>query len=85
MVLHEADGRVNGWWEVMAQRNTLSGTVSADGHLTLSGVLRTLVSTVPYIAEGTIDGGKLFLTLKTTSGAYYSVSGEEFQIDDEVL
>ena len=85
MVLHEADGKVHGWWEVMAQRNTLSGTVSADGRLTLSGVLRTLVSTVPYTAEGAIDGSKLFLTLKTASGAYYSVSGEEFHIDDEVL
>ena len=78
MVLHEADGKVHGWWEVMAQRNTLSGTVSADGRLTLSGVLRTLISTVPYTVEGTIDGSKLFLTLKTASGAYYSVSGEEF-------
>ena len=78
MVLHEADGKVHGWWEVMAPRNTLSGTVSADGRLTLSGVLRTLISTVPYTVEGTIDGSKLFLTMKTASGAYYSVSGEEF-------
>lgn len=85
MVLREADGRVNGWWEVMVQRNTLSGTLSADGCLTLSGVLRTLVSTVPYTAEGTMDGSRLFLTLKTASGAYYSVSGEEFHINDEVL
>ena len=85
MVLYEADGKVHGWWEVMAQRNTLSGTLSADGCLTLSGVLRTLVSTVPYTAEGTMDGSRLFLTLKTASGAYYAVSGEEFSIDDEVL
>ena len=68
MVLHETDGRINGWWEVMAQRNTLSGTMSAGGYLTLSGVLRTLISTVPYAAEGTIDGSRLFLTLKTAFG-----------------
>ena len=85
MVLREADGSVHGWLEVMARRNALSGTVSADGHITLSGTLRTLISTVPYTAEGTIDGSKLFLTLKTASDAYYSVSGEEFPIDDEVL
>lgn len=85
MVLHETDGRVNGWMEVMARRNGLSGALSADGHITLSGMLQTLVSTMPYTAEGAIDGSKLFLTLKTAVGTSYSVSGEEFSIDDEVL
>ena len=85
MVLREAGGRIKGWWEVMAQRNTLSGTVSDDGHIAVSGVLRTLISTMPYTADGWISGNRILLILKTASGAYYSVSGEEFNIDDEVL
>ena len=85
MVLHETDGSVHGWLEVMAQRNALSGTVSADGHITLSGALRTLVSTMPYTADGWVSGNRILLILKMASGAYYSVSGEEFPIDDEVL
>lgn len=85
MELYETGGRVNGRLNVMNERNGFSGTLSGDGQLALSGVLRTLVSTVHYTATGRIDGRSILLNLKTDSGEYYPVSGEEFDIDDKVL
>lgn len=85
MLIHESDGKVDGWLDVMNQKNALSGALSVDGHIELSGVLRTLISTVQYTAMGTVSGRKILLNLKIASGAYYPVSGEEFNIDDKVL
>lgn len=46
LVLHEADGKVDGWLHVMNKENRCSGVLSAEGQLTLTGTLRTLVSTM---------------------------------------
>ena len=85
MELRETEGRVDGWLNVMDQRNPFSGTLLDGGQLALSGVIRTLVSTVNYTAVGMISGRNILLNLKTSSGAYYPVTGEEISIDDKVL
>ena len=85
MVLHEADGKVHGWWEVMAPRNTLSGTVSADGRLTLSGVLQTLISTVLYTVEGTFDGKQAVSDHENSVRRILFRLRRGVHIDDEVL
>lgn len=85
MVIHETDGKVDGWLEVMNHQNALSGQMSSDGQVTLSGTFQTLISTIAYTATGTISRRNILLSLKTDSGAYYPVSGEEFNIDDKIL
>lgn len=85
MVLHETGGKVDGWLNVMNEKNRFSGVISAEGQLTLSGVIRTLISTMHYTATGTVSGRKILLNLKTDSGTQYPVCGEEFNIDDKVL
>ncbi len=82
MTIHETDGEVNGWLDVMNHQNALSGQMSSDGQVTLSGTFQTLVNTVAYTATGTISGLNILLNLKTDSGIYYPVSGEEYNIDD---
>lgn len=85
MVFHEAEGKVDGWMNVMNEKNRFSGELSDEGQLTFSGVIRTLISTVHYTATGTVSGRNILLDLKTDSGAHYPISGEEFNIDDKVL
>lgn len=85
MLLRRTGESIDGWLDVLEQRNTLSGFISSDGQVSLSGVLQTLLSTVPYTAAGTISGRKILLNLKTESGAYYPISGEELEPNDEVL
>ena len=85
LVLSETGGRVEGWLNVMNEKNRCAGVLSAEGQLALSGVIRTLIRTMRYTATGTVSGRKIFLNLKMDSGAYYPVSGEEFTIDDKVL
>ena len=82
MVINESDGNVSGRLEIMNRENPFSGRITADGRLTVSGVIRTLISTVEYTATGTLDEGKLFLKLKTASGASYQVFGEELDTDE---
>lgn len=84
MVINEADGNVSGRLEIMNRENPFSGYVTSDGRLTLTGVIRTLMSTVEYTADGTLKGNDIF-NLKTPSGAGYSVFGEELNTDDEIL
>ncbi len=85
LLLCETAGMVDGWLTVMNEKNRISGRLSEDGQLVLSGMLRTLVSTMYYTATGMISGRKILLNLKTDSGATYPLSGEEFNIDDKVL
>ncbi len=85
LVLRESEGKVDGWLHVMNEDNRFSGTLSEDGQLTISGVIRTLISTLHYTAAGTVSGRKILLNLKTDSGAQYPVSGKEFNIDDKIL
>lgn len=85
LILHESDGMVNGWLEVMNRKNALSGQLSDDGQLALSGAIQTLMSTVQYTATGTISGDDLLLNLETASGAYFPVSGKELKTNAEIL
>ena len=85
LTLRGSDGKLDGWLEVMQRRNPCSGTLSPGGQLALSGRLQTLVSSVPYTATGIISGRRILLNLKTSTGAYYPVSGEELEADDEIL
>ena len=85
MAFHETGGKVDGWLNVMNEKNRFSGVLSEEGQLTLTGVICTLISTMHYTATGTISGQKILLNLKMDSGAQYPVSGEEFHIDDKIL
>ena len=85
MVFCETEGKVEGWLNVMNEKNRFSGTLSEEGQLTLFGIIRTLVSTMRYTATGIISGRNILLNLKTDSGAHYPVFGEEFLMDDKVL
>ena len=85
MELHETEGKVDGWLHVMNENNRFSGLLSEEGQLTLNGVIRTLISTMHYTATGMISGRNILLNLKTDTGAYYPVFGEELNIDDKVL
>ncbi len=85
MVFHEMCGKLDGSLNVMNEKNRFSGVLSEEGQFTLTGVIRTLMSTMHYTATGTISGRKILLNLKMDSGAQYPVSGEEFTIDDKVL
>ena len=59
LVLRETEGRVDGWLYVMNEKNRFSGVLSEDGQLTISGVIRTLISTLHYTAAGTVSGRKI--------------------------
>lgn len=85
MLLHRTGENIDGWLDVLGQRNTLSGVLSNDGQITLSGVLQTLLNSIPYTAHGTISGRNILLSLKTASGEYYPISGEEYKPDDKAL
>ena len=85
LVIKETDGKVEGTLEMMNRSNALFGSISEDGRIVLSGSIKTLISTVQYTAEGTVSGHKILLNLKTASGAYYPVFGEELNTDDEIL
>ena len=85
MVIREAEGCVDGWLNVMDEKNRFSGTLSGDGRLTLSGTFRTLISTTHYTATGMVSGRHILLNLKTDAGACYPVSREELITDDEIL
>ena len=85
MIIRESDGNVDGCLEVMGRKNAFFGCLSDDGQLTLSGAIQTLISNVKYTATGTVSERHLLLNIKTASGAYYPVSGEECSIDDEIL
>ena len=82
MKLRTSGDTADGWLNVMNEKNRFSGTISDDGRLTLSGTIRTLISTVHYTATGTLSGKRILLNLKADSGAYYPVFGEELNIDE---
>lgn len=85
MLLRESGSNLDGWIEVMEHQNPFYGSLSADGGMNLSGVIQTLVSIIRYTAAGTVNGKQIFLNLTTQSGDRYSVSGEEFAVNDEIL
>ena len=85
MLINESGGQVKGWLKVMNCKNAFHGQLSDNGELMISGAIRSLVSTIDYTASGTIGGRKILLNLKTMTGAYYQVFGEEFEFDDKVL
>lgn len=82
IMLRYSGGRADGWLNVMNEKNKFSGTISDDGRLTLSGTIRTLMSTVHYTATGTVSGRLILLNLKTDTGAYYPIFGEEIDTDE---
>ena len=78
MAVQEKGSAVDGWLNVMNAKNSFSGTLAENGQLTITGTLRTLISTKHYTATGIISGRNILMNLKTDSGAYYPLSGEEF-------
>ena len=85
MVLREDSGLVEGWLDLMNEKNTFSGELSADGQLIFSGTLRTLVNTLHYMATGIISGRNIILNIKTDTGACYPLTGEEYLTDEQTI
>ncbi len=87
MYFHETGGKVDGYLNVLNEKNSFCGVLSKDGALTLTGGIRTLISTLQYTATGMISGRNILLNLKmdSDSRAQYQVSGEELIKDEEVL
>lgn len=85
MAFQEKGTAIDGWLSVMNEKNLFNGTLTENGQMTITGTLRTLISTMQYTATGIISGRNILMNLKTDSGAYYPLSGEEFFIDDKIL
>lgn len=85
IVIRETNGQIDGCLDVMKHKNDFSGTLSDDGQIEFTGTLKTLISTVRYTATGTLSGCNILLNLRTASGTYYPISGEELKTDDETL
>lgn len=85
MLLNQSNETFTGWLDVLGRKTAFSGTLLGNGQITLSGVLQTLVSTLPYTATGTVRGRRILLELKTDGGASYLLTGEEFEPNDNNL
>ena len=81
----ELKGKINGYLNVMNNKNKFSGFLLADGQINLEGVIKTLINVMHYRACGTISGSNILLNLKMDSTSCYSLSGEEIFVDEEVL
>lgn len=85
LLLREKKSCVDGYIDVMNIKNPFTGIISNEGRLVLSGAVRTLMNTVNYTAMGTVGEGKISLKLRTDSGVYYSLVGEECSVNDKIL
>ena len=85
LLLREKKSCVDGYIDVMNRKNPFTGIIADDGRLVLSGAVSTLMNTVNYTAMGTVGGGKISLKLRTDSGVYYSLVGEERPVNGKVL
>ena len=82
MMIKEKDDCIDGWIDIMNERNTISGIVSSDGQVVFSGTLKTLMNNFNFTASGYVKDKAITLTLKTDFGIYYSLTGEEYQFDE---
>ena len=71
--LHESDGRITGYMDILNQKSDIVRTLCSDGHLELCGVLKTLMTTVPFNAVGTIDGNRIILNLNRMRCVLFSL------------
>lgn len=63
LMLHMSSGCFSGMLSLMRSDNPVRGQVSADGRCTLSGSIRTRVSTYPMTGEGLLFPERLELLL----------------------
>lgn len=85
MRLQVTDGKVEGNLNIMNKENEFTGVLLKDGQLSITGSIRTLISTMRYTATGTMSEHHILLNIKMECGSYYPLYGEEFNIDDEIL
>lgn len=82
LFIHESDGWINGYMDILGEKNEVTGTLNSGGQLELCGALKTLMNTVPFSAVGTINGSRILLNLKTEYDVFYPISGEELITDE---
>lgn len=75
LMLHMSSGCFSGMLSLMRSDNPVRGQVSADGRCTLSGSIRTRVSTYPMTGEGLLFPERLELLLHC-AGMYLPLQGK---------
>ncbi len=75
LMLHMSSGSFLGILSLMRSDNPVRGQVSADGRCTLSGSIRTRVSTYPMTGEGLLFPERLELLLHC-AGIYLPLQGK---------
>lgn len=79
LTFEENSGNINGSLDILRHKNTISGTVSADGSICFAGEIVTPVRTFAYEACGSISGETLSAEI---NGEHISctVSGREVSL-----
>ena len=68
------NGKLTGFLSLLGNTEPIEGTVEADGSCSLKGKFVTLMRSVDFTADGTIDYDALRLAVKGSSG-YYKMLG----------
>ena len=80
----ERDGLLEGFIEIMGNKNPFTGKVLSEGTVKIEGTLVTAIRNIPFTAEGNIEGRMLLMAL-TEARRTYSVKGVEITNNEEIL
>lgn len=69
------NGKIHGSLSVLGHTEPVEGTVDAQGKCTLKGRISSLMKTMDFTADGTIDFDALRLAVKADAG-YYEIMGQ---------
>lgn len=76
MTVHKEHGRVYGVLDILGHSESFDGYISAEGSCVITGIVKTLMRTINYIASGFINDSELSLTVTDkNSGTAYSLDG----------
>lgn len=69
------NGKLNGFLSVLGHTEPIEGTVDESGNCSLKGKFVSLMKSVDFSADGTIDYDALRLAVKGDAG-YYEIMGQ---------
>lgn len=69
------NGELNGFLSVLGHTEPIKGTVDENGNCSLKGKFVSLMKSVDFTADGTIDFDALRLAVKGDAG-YYEIMGQ---------
>lgn len=76
MTVHIDGGRVYGVLDILGHSESFDGSISREGSCIITGIVKTLMRTVNYIASGFIKDSELSLTVTDrVAGTAYSLDG----------